>query len=82
MRICATKREDAKALFASLYAESLSPANMGKTKIVVRISDREPCVDVHLLTDTLTHLRAIVNSLIYLSSAALKTLEVLSSAKA
>jgi len=64
-----------ESLYKSLVAEAKSPANVGR--ITIRIERVGKCVELLIEADTLSHLRAVINSFLYLSSSALRTIELL-----
>jgi len=54
----------AEALYKALVAEAKNPANKGK--IIVEVELANKAVMIRIRADTLTHLRAVVNSFLYL----------------
>ncbi len=75
--ICSEGEElrEVESLYRSLIAEAKSPANIGRIRMSV--AKRGNCIEILLTVDTLSHLRAVVNSILYLSSSALRTIELL-----
>ena len=63
-----------KALEKSLIAEAKSPANVERIRVSIRRDG--DCVRIELFADTLSHLRAVVNSFLYLVHSAVKSIEV------
>lgn len=65
-----------RALEKSLIAEARSPANVERIRIGVRRDG--DCVCIELYADTLSHLRAVINSFLYLIHSAVKSIELVS----
>ena len=57
-----------RAIYRSLVAEAKSPASLGR--IVVKVSLEGECLGIEMKADTESHLRAVVNSYLYLLNAA------------
>ena len=78
IRICPSNTEEDKIIEViekSLYAEAVNPANVGKINIGL-VKD-EKCVDIVITADTLSHLRAVINSFLYLVHSVIATIEIL-----
>ncbi len=73
--MCGNPSEEAfvKALYKSLIAEAKSPASVGRIVIEVELSGR--CVVLNLRADTESHLRAVINSMLYLIHAVKEVIE-------
>jgi len=54
----------AEALYKALVAEAKNPANRGKINVEVELANK--AVIIRIRADTLAHLRAVVNSFLYL----------------
>ncbi len=63
-----------RALERSLIAEARSPANIERIRITIQRDGN--CVRIELKADTLSHLRAVVNSFLYLIHSAAKSIEM------
>jgi len=75
--LCLDDEKLVRAIEKSMVAESKSPANVGKTRIVVEGIERG-CLRLSIECDTLTHLRALINSVLYLVNASIKVVDMLS----
>lgn len=65
-----------KILYNSIFAEVVSPANMGRIKSLIQIDD-SCSLYLEVNADTLSHARAFVNSILYLINASIETLNML-----
>jgi len=65
-----------RALEKSMVAESRSPANIGRTRLEVR-GIEDGCLRLFIECDTLTHLRALINSVLYLVNASIKVVDAI-----
>jgi len=59
----------AETLYKALVAEARNPANRGKISVEVELANKT--VMIRIRADTLTHLRAVVNSFLYLAKVVL-----------
>jgi len=62
-----SEKELIQSIYRSLIAEARSPASVGRIRI--RVEMRGGCLSVEMKTDTESHLRAVLNSIMYLLHA-------------
>ncbi len=77
--LCPSNRNEIpvlRALEKSLIAEARSPANIERIRVGIRRDG--DCVRIELYADTLSHLRAVVNSFLYLIHSAVNSIELVS----
>jgi len=55
------------SMYRSLVAEAKSPASLGRIRI--RVELKGECLSIDMRTDTESHLRAVLNSMMYLLHA-------------
>ena len=75
--ICPVNSEEKliiQALEQSLRAEAKSPTDVGKIR--VDVGSLDVCIQITFSTDTLSHLRAVINSFLYLIHSATKSIEL------
>ena len=75
--ICPVNSEEKliiQALEQSLRAEAKSPTDVERIRVDVRGFD--VCMQITFSTDTLSHLRAVINSFLYLIHSAVKSIEL------
>ncbi|HID80743.1 MAG TPA: hypothetical protein EYP48_03380 [Ignisphaera sp.] len=75
--ICPVDNEErliVQALEQSLIAEAKSPTDVERIRVDVR--GLNACTQITFSTDTLSHLRAVINSFLYLIHSAVKSIEL------
>jgi tRNA threonylcarbamoyladenosine modification (KEOPS) complex Pcc1 subunit len=61
-------------IFRSLYAEVVNPVNIRKLKAYISI---DKCsIKINVVSDKMSHLRAFVNSILYLLNTAIEVIQV------
>jgi len=64
----------AENVFRSIYAEVVNPANAGRLKAYISI---DKCsIKIDIVSDTMSHLRAFINSILYLLNTAIEVIRV------
>ncbi len=75
INLCEENENYIKVVGESLYAEIINPANIGK--IALDISFENNCLRILIEADTLSHMRALINSILYLIYAVRETINVI-----
>jgi len=78
INLCEEDDEYIKVLEGSLYAEIINPVNIGK--ISLGIDSKDGCLKIAIEADTLSHVRALINSILYLIYAIKETIHIVKSA--
>ncbi|MEL9939888.1 MAG: KEOPS complex subunit Pcc1 [Ignisphaera sp.] len=65
-----------EVLYNSIFAEVVSPANVGRIKPLIRM-DNSCSLYLEVEADTLSHARAFINSILYLINASIETMNIL-----
>jgi len=77
INLCEENEEYIKVIEGSLYAEVINPANVGK--VVLGIDSGNNCLKITIEADTLSHMRALINSILYLVYAIRETIYMVKS---
>jgi len=72
INLCEENEEYIKVIEGSLYAEVINPANVGK--VALGIDSKNNCLKITIEADTLSHMRALINSILYLVYAVRETI--------
>lgn len=71
------EEEKFKVVVDSIYPELAYPVSVGKTYIDVKINSEKLCLIVEINTYSMSQLRAIINSILYLMHIILSTLNIM-----
>ncbi len=74
INLCEEDEEYIKVIEGSLYAEIINPANVGK--VAMDIGSKNNCLKIIIEADTLSHMRALINSILYLVYAIRGTIDI------
>jgi tRNA threonylcarbamoyladenosine modification (KEOPS) complex Pcc1 subunit len=69
--------EEYNTIIDSMYPELTMPINSKKTSINISIDPPRKCIYISISTYSLSQIRAIINSILYLTNTTLCTLNVL-----
>jgi tRNA threonylcarbamoyladenosine modification (KEOPS) complex Pcc1 subunit len=64
----------AETIYNSIFAEVVNPANVGK--IVTNIDLNGCTIKICIKADTLSHLRAFLNSILYLTNTSIEVIKI------
>jgi|UniRef100_A0A7J2U0H9 tRNA threonylcarbamoyladenosine modification (KEOPS) complex Pcc1 subunit len=61
-------------IYNSIFAEVINPANVGK--IITKITLDNCSIKIHVEADTISHLRAFLNSILYLINTSIGIIKI------